>query len=322
MDIAGRTILVTGAAGHLGGHIVEQLLDEQPAGIVALDRTFGGGETESPKLYDSPLVRRLECDITDRAALAGATRGIDAVVHTAGQLSREVISDLRRGFEVNIGGTFSLIEESVKAGVRKFVFTSSSSVYDGRQWPAEVIESNAYDPASLYGAAKAAGEMFLSVFHAAHGLDYVALRCATIYGVRQSLRSNTARLIPESFARIAEGLPPIVYGDGTAAYDFVNVVDVARAHVMAIRSPVKAGACNIATGKTVPVAAVARLIAEVAGFKDPLAFAEQGSRNNIPTHVFDVTKAERELGFKAGIDLREGLEIYHRSRKPPPSAPA
>jgi UDP-glucose 4-epimerase len=317
MDIADRRILVTGAAGHLGGHIIDQLLGEQPGEIIALDRSFGG-ETETPALHDNAVVRRVECDITDADALGKIMRGVDIVVHTAGQLSREVMTDLRRGFDVNFGGTFNLIEASVGAGVRKFVFTSSSGVYDGRNWPGKVVESNAYDPASLYGAAKCAGEMFLRVFHAAHGLDYVALRCATIYGVRQSLRSNTARLIPESFDRIADGLPPVVFGDGTMAYDFVNVVDVARAHVIAIKSPVKAGAFNVATGQAIPVVDAARMIAEVAGSDGPLEFAEQGGRNNIPTHVFDVTKAEHELGFKAAISLREGLEFYRDWRRGEP----
>ncbi|TIX32578.1 MAG: NAD-dependent epimerase/dehydratase family protein, partial [Mesorhizobium sp.] len=177
------------------------------------------------------MVQRVECDITNVPELGKAVEGVDAVVHTAGQLSRDVMADLRRGFEVNIGGTFGLIEASVTAGVKRFIFTSSSSVYDGRNWPSAVNESFAYDPASLYGTSKSASEMFLRVFHKAHGLEYAALRCATIYGIRQSLRSNTARLIPETFERIEKGLAPILYGHGTAAYDFVNVVDVARAHV-------------------------------------------------------------------------------------------
>lgn len=251
MNISGKRILVTGAAGHLGGHIV----------------------------------------------------------------------DLRHGFDVNISGTSNLIEAGVEVGGTRFVFTSSSVVYDGRVWLGKVSESNAYDPASLYGAAKSGGEMFLRVFHGAHGLEYVALRCSTIYGVRQSMRSTTARLIPESFERIDKGLAPVIFGDGSAAYDFVNVLDVARAHVMASKSPVKAASYNVATGDAIPIIEAAKLIAEVAGFDGPLETQEVGSRNNIPTHVLDVAKAERELGFKASISLYQGLEIYRDSRRDPAKRP-
>lgn len=93
-------------------------------------------------------------------------------------------------------------------------------------------------------------------------IEYVALRCSTIYGIRQSLRSNTARLIPESFDRIAKGLSPVIYGDGAAAYDFINVVDVARAHVVALRSSVKAGAFNVATGTSTPIDPRVRYLAD------------------------------------------------------------
>lgn len=311
MDIAGRRIMVTGAAGHVGGHIIEHILREQPREIIALDRTFGGGESESPCLVGSPLVNKVECNITDAETLRKLTVGVDVIVHAAGQLSRDVAANLRNGFEVNIGGTFNLIEAAVKAGVRRVVFTSSSSVYDGRIWPRAIVEADAYDPSSLYGAGKSAGEMLLRVFHAASGLEYVSLRCSTIYGMRQSRRSNTARLIPESFERIQNGLAPIVYGDGTASYDFIDVHDVARAHVRAIKSSVRAGAYNIATGRSVSVADVARFVAETAGFHGPLEFSAQGDRNNIPTHVFDVKKAELELGFKAEITLQKGLQNYH-----------
>lgn len=315
MHISGARILVTGAGGHLGGHIVEQLLRERPAQVIALDRGFPSDVWEVAKALRDPVVTQVKCDITDLKRVREMVKGIDVVVHTAAVLSRETSSDLRKAYDVNIGGTFGLIEASADAGVRKFVLSSSSSVYDGRSYDGPIKESAAFDPASLYGVGKATAEMLLRVFEKAMGLQYVALRCAAIYGVRQSRRSNSARVIPDAFASIERGMPPAIPGDGTQAYDFINVVDVARAHIKAISSAATGEAYNVATGILTPVADVVRRIANVTRTTLEPVRGVQEQRHLIPVHAFDVSKAEQDLGFKATLTLDVGLQSYYEWRE-------
>jgi UDP-glucose 4-epimerase len=268
----------------------------------------------TPALSD-PIVTLVHCDITSHGEIRKLVEGVDVVVHTAALLSRDAASDLRRAYDVNVAGTFGLIEASANAAVKKFIFTSSSGVYDGRHYETPVRESHAFDPASMYGVGKAAGEMFLMVFGKAQGLHYVALRCAAIYGIRQSRRSNSARVIPDAFDRIESGLAPQIPGDGSQAYDFIDVVDVARAHIAAITSPVTGEAFNLASGILTPVKDVVQRIADIAGASERPVHAEQEKRHLIPVHTFDVTKAERMLGFRATTTLDEGLKNYFRWRQ-------
>jgi UDP-glucose 4-epimerase len=315
MQIQGARILVTGAAGHLGSHIVEALVREGPAEVVAVDRSFAHDPVAQSGALRHPVVKQVECDIASTDRMRALVAGTDVVVHTAAVLSRDAAADLRMAYDVNMAGTFGLIEASVSAKVRKFIFTSSSSVYDGHDHDQPVKESEAFDPVSMYGAGKATAEMLLRVFHTAHGLDYVALRCATIYGVRQSLRSNTARLIPESFDRIERGLAPVIHGDGSQAYDFIDVVDVARAHLAAINSSATGQAYNIATGISTRVGDVVQGIADITGTHLAPVHVPQETRYLIPSQSFDVSKAARELGFRASTPLRSGLENYFHWRR-------
>ncbi len=310
MNISGTRILVTGAGGHLGGHIVEQLRREDVREIIAMDRAFPTASALLEPL-DDPRVTKAECDITRKDQLHALLKGVDGVVHSASLLSREVGTDLRNAFDVNIAGMMGLLEGCVAQGVRKVVYTSSSSVYHGHPpYTGAIAESAGLNPASMYGVSKASGEMLLRVFRTVHGLDYVALRIASIYGVRQSRRSNLARVIPETFDRVQQGLRPFVHGDGTPTYDFIDVVDVARAHVLAMKSDVTGKAYNVATGVSTAVNDLVRLIAKVGGSSLEPEYVDREGRYNIPNECLDGATAARELGFRAERSLRQGLEAY------------
>ena len=315
LDLTGKTILVTGAGGHVGGHIVEQLRRERVARIVALDRTF-----PSEPVLVAPLtgenVTRVECDITRSDDVRRLLKGVDGVIHSASLLSREVGTELRKAFDVNIAGMMSLLESCVAERISRFVFTSSSSVYHGHApSTAATSEEAGLNPVSMYGVSKATGELLLRVFHTMHGLDYVALRIASIYGIRQSHRSNLARVIIETFERVEQGLPPYIHGDGSQTYDFVDVTDVARAHVLALKSSVSGKSFNVATGTATSIRDVIRMITEIAGSSLKPEYVGRGGRYSIPNERLDPTNAERELGFRAAHSLREGLESDYAWRK-------
>ena len=310
MNISGTRILVTGAGGHLGGHIVEQLRREGVREIIAMDRAFPTEAVLLEPLAD-PRVTKAVCDITKMEQVHALLQGVDGVVHSASLLSREVGTDLRNAFDVNIAGMMGLLEACVARGVRKVVYTSSSSVYHGHPpYTGAIKEAAGLNPASMYGVSKASGEMLLRVFRSVHGLDYVALRIASIYGVRQSRRSNLARVIPETFDRVQQGLRPLVHGDGTQTYDFVDVVDVARAHVLAMKSDLTGTAYNVATGVSTSVNDIVRLIAKVGGSALAPEYVDREGRYNIPNECLDGELAASELGFRAERSLRQGLEAY------------
>lgn len=310
MNISGSRILVTGAGGHLGGHVVEQLRREGVAQIIAMDRAFPA-EAALLEPLDDPKVTKALCDITRQDEVRALLEGVDGVVHSASLLSREVGTDLRHAFDVNIAGMMGLLEGCAAEGVRKFVYTSSSSVYHGHPpYTGAIAETAGLAPASMYGVSKATGEMLLHVFRSVHGLDYLALRIGSIYGVRQSRRSNLARVIPETFDRAEQGLRPFVHGDGTQTYDFVDVVDVARAHVLALKSDLTGKSYNVATGVATSVNDIVRLITRVAGSSLEPEYVDRAGRYNIPNECLDGETAARELGFRAERSLRQGLEAY------------
>lgn len=310
MELEGSKVLVTGGAGLIGSHVVDQLVAKHPKEIVIFDKNASEFyKNPSPEL-DYGNVRLLDGDITVIDEVKDALRGIDYVVHTASLLTREAAGDLRAGFEVNICGTFNLIEASIASNVKKFVYSSSISIY-GNPLAKPMAEDHPFNISSMYGAGKAACELLLKVIEKAKGMEYLALRYAVVYGPRQHYRGNLVKYIPESFDRIADGLPPIIYGDGSQPYDYVFVEDVARANVLALKSSVSGEALNIGTGITATVGEVVQMIVDITGTTLEPSFEPQGDRFGLKSLFLDTSKAEKLLGFRAEVSLREGLACYY-----------
>jgi len=313
MNLEGSRMLVTGGAGLIGSHVVDQLIAERPREIIAFDKDISRlKENRSPDL-DYKHVTPLEGDISRKDEVQKVLKGVDYVVHTASLLSRESTKNLRAAFNVNIGGTFNLLEGSVEAGVKKVVYSSSISLY-GHPVAKPMSEDHPLNTVAMYGAGKISSEFLLRVFKKMEGLEYVALRYAVVYGPRQHDRGNLVRYIPECFDRIDRGLPPIIYGDGSQPYDYVYVEDVARANVLTLKSPVTGESLNIGTGVTTTVADVVEMIREITGISLEPEYAPQGDWFGLESLYLDVTKAEKMLGFKAQVPLKEGLTRYYHWR--------
>jgi UDP-glucose 4-epimerase len=314
MDLKGSRVLVTGGAGLIGSHIIDRLIREEAKEIIAFDKNLSAfAENRSPEL-DYGKVKLLNGDITRSEEMKEALKGVDLVVHTASLLTREAADDLQAGFGVNVHGTFNLLEGCVASRVKKFVYSSSISIY-GDPVTDPITEEHPFNITSLYGAGKVTSEVFLKFFEKAKGLDYVALLYAVVYGPRQHYRGNLVQYIPECFDRIERGLPPIIYGDGSQPYDYIFVEDVARANVIALKSPVTGEAFNVGTGVTTTVKDVVGIIIEVAGISQEPEYAPRGDRFGLKSLYLDVTKAEKILGFKAEVSLKEGLRRYFEWRK-------
>lgn len=311
MKFEGSRILVTGGAGLIGSHIIDQLIAEHPKEIIAFDKNLRGFRDNCLPELDYKNVTLLEGDLTRTDDVRKAVHGVDFVVHTASLLAREAVENLRAAFDVNIGGTFNLLEAGAAAGVKKVIYSSSVLVYGNNPASRPIAEDHGIDTDTFYGAGKVGSEYLLRAFKRVKDLNYVILRYCGVYGPRQHFRGNLVLFIPESFERIEHGQPPIIYGDGSQPYDFVYVEDVARANVLALKSSVTGEVINIGTGMATTVGDVVQMIIEITGTSPEPEYAPQGERFQQKSLWPDVTKAEKLLGFKAQIQLKEGLTRYY-----------
>lgn len=314
MDLKGSRILVTGGAGLVGSHIIDRLIEERPKEIIAFDGDLSYfTKNVSPEL-DYSTVKPFKGDIRKTGELKEALKGVDFVIHTASLLTRDAAENLREGFEVNLGGTFNVLEASLASGVKKNIYISSSSVY-GDPVAIPMTEDHPFNCTSMYGACKVASEQLLKVFNK-RGLEYVALRCTSIYGPRQHYRTNIVLFIPECFDRIEKGQRPVIYGDGSQPFEYIYVDDVARASVSALKSSVTGEVFNVGSGVTATVEEVVRMIIEITGTRLKPEYVPMGNRFlGIKSNNLDVTKAEKILGYKAKVSLKEGLKRYFEWRK-------
>jgi UDP-glucose 4-epimerase len=314
MDLRGSRILVTGGSGLLGSFIIDRLIGEQPKEIIAFDGDISHHfKNVSPGL-DYNIVKLFKGDIRQMGELKEAFEGVNFVIHTASLLTREAAENLRAALEVNICGTFNVLDASVTSGVKKIIYISSSSAY-GEPLSIPMTEDHPFNVTSMYGACKGASELLLRVFQK-KGLEYVTLRPTSIYGPRQHYRTNIVLYIPECFDRIEKGQRPIIYGDGSQPFDYVYVDDVARASIVALKSPVTGEAFNIGTGATTRVGDVVRMIVEITGTSLQPEYAPLGDRFlGIKSNYLDITKTEKVLGFKTEVSLKEGLKRYFEWRK-------
>jgi UDP-glucose 4-epimerase len=312
MDLNGKRLLLVGGAGLIGSHTVDALLKEDVAEIRIYDNFTRGSEGNLIEaLRDSRVnVFNLGGDILHRDILDAAMRGMDGVFHFAALWLLHCQDYPRSAFEVNIGGTFNVVEACIRNGVKRLVYSSSASVYgDAVEEP--MTESHPHNNENFYGATKIAGEQIChSLFHRYKGtdqrFDYVGLRYMNVYGARQDYHGAYIAVIMKILDRLDRGLPPVVYGDGSQAYDFVYVADCGRANVCAMKAETTDSFYNVGMGVRTTIKELAELIMEVTGSNLKIQY-EPGGTTFVKNRVGCPKKAAAELGFKAEIGLREGL---------------
>lgn len=305
MKLDDSRILVIGGAGFVGSHVVDQLTKEPVREIVVLDNFVRGTRHNLERATNDKRVQIVDGSITDRELLRELMQGTDYVFHFAALWLFECVHQPRSALEVNVGGTFNVIEAAQQAGVKKVIYSSSASVY-GDALFTPMTEDHPFNNRTMYGATKIAGEQFFRSSYEQHKLDYVGLRYMNIYGPRMDYKGTYVSVIMKVLDRIDQGQPPIIFGDGTQAYDFVHVDDVARANILALKSDATDEFFNVGMGvKTSIDELVARLI-EITGTNVRPEYRPQ--EQMFVTHrVGSTEKAERMLGFRAKITLDEGL---------------
>jgi UDP-glucose 4-epimerase len=311
------TVVVVGGAGFIGSHLVEQLLATPVASVVVFDNFVRGKRSNLAAVDGDPRLSVVEGTITDSDALRGVFAGADYVFHLAALWLYECVHDPRSAVHVNMEGTFNVVEAATDAGIKKVVYSSSASVYgDAVMLP--MAEDHPFNNRTFYGATKIAGEQMFRAFNEQHGLDYVGLRYMNVYGPRMDERGTYVSVIVKVLDRLARGERPTIFGDGSQAYDFVHVADVARANIAALESDVADRFYNVGTGvQTTITELVTRLIALTGSSIEPEYLPQE--QMFVTNRVGDTTLSREELGFVANIDLDEGLRTVVKWRSALPA---
>jgi UDP-glucose 4-epimerase len=306
-DLRDHKVVVLGGAGLIGSHVVERLLDEPVAEVVVYDN-FTRGRMENLELaLRDPRVRLNEAggELLHPDVLADALRGADTVFHLAALWLLHCHDYPRSAFEVNVRGTFDVMEACVRAEVQRLVYSSSASVY-GNALEIPMTEAHPFNNRNFYGATKIAGEAMLQAYHHRYGLSYAALRYMNVYGARQDYRGTYIAVIMKMLDRLDEGLPPVIEGTGEQSFDFVYVTDVAEANVCAATSSAS-GPYNIGSGTKTSIRELAELLLEITG--SDLGIERVPQRRAFVNHRLGSTNLARsELGFDASVALRDGLQ--------------
>ncbi|MCA9538995.1 MAG: NAD-dependent epimerase/dehydratase family protein [Myxococcales bacterium] len=305
--LAGKRVLVIGGAGFIGSHVVESLLRHDVASVIIYDNFCRGTRANLAIALADPRARVFEIggDILQTDILAAAMREADCVVHLAALWLLQCHEYPRSAFEVNIRGTFNVLEACRDARIARLVYSSSASVYgDAVEIP--MTEAHPFENRTFYGATKIAGEAMCRAFNERYGLDYVGLRYMNVYGPRQDYKGAYIAVIMKMLDRIDQGLPPVIYGDGSQSYDFVYVGDVAEANVRALASTAADRFYNVGTGWATSIKTLAEMVLDLTGSKLAVQYEPAGP-TFVTNRIGSTEAATRELGFTATVPLREGL---------------
>ncbi|HMM75142.1 MAG TPA: NAD-dependent epimerase/dehydratase family protein [Gammaproteobacteria bacterium] len=305
MDLRGKRILVTGGAGFIGSHTVDALLREDVAEVVIYDN-FSSGHIENLKGALSDGRCRVFEDggeILHGDTFREALRKVDGVFHLAAAWLLHCEKYTQTAFEVNVRGTFNVLEACIDMGVSRLVFASSASVYgDATETP--MTEEHPFNNITFYGATKIASEAMIKAMCNRRELACVGLRYMNVYGPRQDGSSQYSGVIARMMHAATGGRPIQVFGSGKQSYDFVDVRDCARANVLAMKSDM-AGFFNVGTGIATSVSDLASAIRHLTGASVSRVSAPESP---ITLRVAATKRAAADLGFKSTIDLRHGLE--------------
>ncbi|MGC5257562.1 NAD-dependent epimerase/dehydratase family protein [Gordonia sp. DT218] len=307
-DPDGSHILVTGGAGTIASTLVDQLIDAGAAHIDVVDNLVRGRRANLDGAIASGKVSLIEGDIRDAALVDELTAGKDLVFHQAAIRITQCAEEPRLALEVLVDGTFNVVEAAARHQVGKLIAASSASVYGmAERFPTDERHHHENND-TMYGAAKTFNEGLVRSFRAMEGLDYVLLRYFNVYGPRMDVHGLYTEVLVRWMERIADGKPPLIFGDGEQTMDFVCVPDIARANVLAARSDIVEGTYNIASGTETSLLELAEALLKVMDATHlGVEHGPERAVNGVIRRLADTSAARRDLGFTATISLEDGL---------------
>ncbi|BBZ30512.1 NAD-dependent epimerase [Mycolicibacterium madagascariense] len=306
-DLAGASVLVTGGAGTIGSTIVDQLLDEGVGRVRILDNLVRGRRANLTAALEDPRTELIVGDLRDVGLVHDVVKGCDIVFHQAAIRITQCAEEPRLALEVLVDGTFSVLEAAARHGVDKVVAASSASVYGMAEEFPTGERHHHHNNDTFYGAAKSFNEGMLRSFRAMNGLDYVALRYFNVYGPRMDVHGLYTEVLVRWMERIADGKPPLIFGDGTQTMDFVYTEDIARANLLAAKSDVTEGVYNIANQVETSLNDLAKALLQAMDSNLPIEYLPPRAVNGVERRLADTSAARRDLGFSADVSLDTGL---------------
>lgn len=315
MELKGKKVVVIGGAGLIGSHTVDELLKEDIKELIIYDNfvrgTYGNIETA---LKDSRVrVFEIGGDICQTDILNEAFKGTDGVFHFAALWLLQCHEFPRSAFNVNVEGTFNVLDACVAQGVKRLVYSSSASVYgDAVREPMD--ENHPFNNTNFYGATKIAGEAMARAYYHRYKLPFVGLRYMNVYGPRQDYRGAYIAVIMKMLDNLDKGIAPVLYGDGSQAYDFVYVGDCAKANVCAMKADTVDQFYNVGTGIRTSIKELAEMILKITDSTLSLQY-EPAGLTFVKNRIGCPKKAIEQIEFKASISLEEGLKKLIEWRK-------
>jgi UDP-glucose 4-epimerase len=305
----GKKILVTGGAGFIGSFVVSELLKEDVGEVVIYDNFARGDMSYIAEQLKDSRCNFFQGDLREVDLLNTAMKGCDYVVHLAAMWLLHCKDYPRTAFDVNIQGTFNVLEACVNNNIKRLVYSSSASVY-GDAVEVPMTEEHPFNNRNFYGASKIACEAMCRAFYDRYDLDYVGLRYMNVYGPHQDQTAAYTGVVPIMLNKIDANEPPTINGDGTQAYDFIYVEDVARSNVLALRSESTDEFYNVGSGVQTSIAELCELILILKESDLEVTYrpySEDDARRMVQNRIGCPKKASKDLAFNYTYSLEQGL---------------
>jgi len=313
MSLKNELVLVTGGAGFIGSHLVEELVAKGYK-VRVLDVLSRGNLEYIQPLIDKRKVEFIDGDIRYNDVVDKSMKDVDYVFHEAATNINRSQTYPEESFDVNFRGSYIVFKSALDHNVKKVMFASSASVY-GQPKTLPISENHDLNPITPYCVSKLASEHLLKFF-ARSGLKFITFRYFNVYGLRQHTDAYYTSVIILFLKSLLNDKPPLVMGNGEQSMDFVNVKDVVRANIMGIESDVENEILNIGSGKSTTIRKLAYMLIDIMGKDVKPRFKP---RDVIVTERrADIRKAKDLLGFEPEIGLREGMrEVAEDIKKHP-----
>ncbi len=309
MELNGKKIVVVGGAGLIGSHLVDQLVATDVGEILIYDNFVRGRNENLEAAMRDPRVKIFEAggDILQSDILESALEGADGVFHLAALWLLQCHEYPRAAFDVNVRGMFNVLEACVAKGVKRLIYSSSASVY-GDAVSEPMTEDHPFNNKNFYGATKICGEAMARAFHHRYGLNFTGLRYMNVYGPRQDYKGAYIAVIMKMLDAIDRGEGPTILGDGSEAFDFVAVEDCARANLCALRADTVDRFYNVGTGTRTSLKELAEILCQLTGCNQEIQYAPRSAATLVRNRIGCPELAAKEIGFTAGIPLKDGLK--------------
>lgn len=300
-----ETVLVTGGTGFIGSHVVDRLVNSD-YDVRVIDNLSTGKLSNIESHIDGGRVDFVKGDIRDAQLVKNCVHNVSAVVHLAAITSVPFsVENPSLTYDINVGGTLNLLISCAEQKIAKFVFVSSCAVY-GEPKYLPLDEEHLTEPISPYAESKLAAERFCLGFHEKQFLKSSVLRLFNVYGPRQGVNDYSGVII-RFIDRGKQGLPLVVYGNGSQTRDFVNVCDAVEAILSTMENKAAEGEVfNIGSGEAISIRDLAETVSELAGL-NPEVIHEKPRVGDIKHSYAAISRAEKLLGYRPKVSLRDGL---------------